>query len=751
MTHKNVTDAFDRLHPKVQRWIWKQKWFDLRDIQKETIPQLLDDEKDIIIAATTASGKTEAAFLPIVSKLLESNIKPGDGFGVMYVSPLRALINDQFQRLESLCEELNIPVFKWHGDVSASLKSQARKRPEGIILITPESLEAILMRQGLESARLFKSLSHIVVDELHAFMNVPRGKQLQSLLSRLEQMVGRSILRVGLSATLPDMYSAAFFLRPFNADNVAILQSKAEEQEIKLQLRAYIEPVKVLNLKEIKEQEDKANEVCGALGAVCEHLFKTLRQSRNLIFAGSRQRVEEISARLTDMCIQCHVPGEFLAHHGSLARAYREEAEKRMKDNRLPVSIVCTTTLELGIDIGNIESVAQIGSGHTVSGMRQRLGRSGRREDKAAVLRVYIMEQEFFADIHPIDSLRLDTVQAIAMIELMLQHWNEPLNTKKLHLSTLMHQILALICQYGGLTADNIWNYLIKKNIFQNINKPLFVKVLKRMGHPDVKLLEQVADGALLLGAEGERITSTFDFYAVFETPEECRVVCQGHEIGRLPMTLAYQKDSLLILGGKYWRIIDIDLVHHEIIVDKGRGGRPPAFSGQESPQADAVVAKMKNIYLDINVPIYLDATAIDLLHQARQSFVSHKLFERSIISHGNGFLLFPWLGSAKLMTLLLVLVAHKLKANINSIAIEVHDCDKQQLRQVLEKIVHEPVIDVEKLAMLMPEKAIDKFDHYLDSELQAMNFASAMLDSSTIQDKVCELLKDLCSSTGAH
>lgn len=163
MTHKNVTaDAFYRLHPKVQRWIWKQQWSALRDIQEKAIPKLLDSKEDIIIAATTASGKTEAAFLPIVSRYLENDIKRGDGFGVMYVSPLRALINDQFQRLENLCEELDIPVFKWHGDVSASLKSRARKHPEGIILITPESLEAILMRQGLESSRLFKSLSHIV-------------------------------------------------------------------------------------------------------------------------------------------------------------------------------------------------------------------------------------------------------------------------------------------------------------------------------------------------------------------------------------------------------------------------------------------------------------------------------------------------------------------------------------------------------------------------------------------------------------
>jgi len=729
--------AFDLLHPKVQRWIWRQGWEDLRDIQEIAIPALTAGEQDVIIAAATASGKTEAAFLPIVSRLAKAEMKPGDGFGAIYISPLRALINDQFGRLESLCEELEIPVFKWHGDVSASIKARAHKKPEGIVLITPESLEALLMRSGMDGTRLFRSLSHIVIDELHAFMDVPRGKQMQSLLHRVERMAGRRIPRVGLSATLSDMRLAANFLRPLQPEKVTILQSASSGQELKLQLRGYLNPAKAGG-----SEDDDAPNI--AFEAVCKHLFETLRGSRNLIFAGSRQRVEEVSAKLTDMCESSGVPGEFLAHHGSLARAYREDAESRMKDERLPASIVCTTTLELGIDIGNIESVAQIGPGHTVSGMRQRLGRSGRRAGQAAIFRAYVMEQDFTTDIHPADALRPDTVQAVAMIELMLKRWNESPNPKRYHMTALIHQILALICQYGGINAKQAWDHLIESGVFSNIDKPLFVEILKRMGDPEVRLLEQAPDGTLLLGAVGERITSTFDFYAVFETPEEYRVVFHGKEIGRLPMALPYQEGHLLIFGGRYWKVLEVDAARHEILVDKGKGGRPPKFGGDGGPQSDVVVAEMRRIYEDVAIPCYLDQQAIDLLHQARQSFTAYELQSRSIMSYGDGFILLPWLGSSGQLALQLALISNRLNATSQSITIEIPRCSKDDLQRGLKKIVEGAPVNPESLAMLLPEKAIDKFDRFLDAELQARNFAAARLDTSRLREVATVLLADL-------
>ena len=208
------SSSFDLLDEKVRRWIWKQGWGSLRDIQERSIPLLLAADKDLIISAATASGKTEAAFLPIVSWIASHGRREGAGFGAIYVSPLKALINDQFGRIEGLCEELEIPVTKWHGDVGAGVKARARSKPSGILLITPESLEAILVRRGPEAPRLFRHLAFAVVDEMHAFMDGPRGKQLQSVLHRIETASGHRVTRVGLSATLADESAPRHFLRP---------------------------------------------------------------------------------------------------------------------------------------------------------------------------------------------------------------------------------------------------------------------------------------------------------------------------------------------------------------------------------------------------------------------------------------------------------------------------------------------------------------------------------------------------------
>ena len=550
--------AFDLLHEKVRRWIWKQGWTELRDIQERSIPILLDGKRDLIIAAGTASGKTEAAFLPIVSRLAWDERTAGAGFQALYVSPLRALINDQFGRIETLCEEIELPVIKWHGDVSASVKERARRRPHGILLTTPESLEAILVRRGSEARRLFGALSYLVVDEMHAFMNAPRGRQLQSLLNRIEIAAGHRVARVALSATLADMRTSAAFLRPLDPDGVEILESQTGGQELRLQVHGYLEPAAKHGRGRRDDDEEAPEDP--ALNAIVRHLFDTLRGHRSLIFAGSRNRVELITANLCSLCEALGVPEEFFAHHGSLSRGHREEAERRLKEEDRPGSIVATTTLELGIDVGHIEAVAQIGPGHTVSGMRQRLGRSGRRAGQAAVMRVYTTEMAMDERIHPLDAMRPTTVQAIAMLNLMLRHWNEPPLLGRLHLSTLVQQILALIAQHGGLTAKQGWDRLVISGVFTGIDQALYMDILRRMVHPEVRLIEQSDDGTLLPGPEGERVINDRGFYAVFMTPEEFKVVTdRGRSLGALPVDNPVMPDQLIIFAGRRWKVLEVD------------------------------------------------------------------------------------------------------------------------------------------------------------------------------------------------
>ena len=314
--------GFHRLAEPVRRWIWHKGWSSLRDIQEQAITALLDGDRDVIITAATAGGKTEAAFLPLISFVLE-NAGAG-GFELVYVGPLRALINDQFERLEDLCERAELPVFPWHGDISQGVKTRARKNPRGVLLITPESLEALFVLRGLEIPSLFAGTHAIVIDELHALLDNERGVHLRSLLTRLELAVGRRIRRVGLSATLGQMTLAREYLRPEAPDSVVLLNSKSDGQELKVQLRGYREEGDPSRSQEEREDESSARR------AVAEHLFSRLRGSRNLIFAGSRQSVEWYADKLRVMSEDARLPAEFFPHHASLSREHRIDLEKRL-------------------------------------------------------------------------------------------------------------------------------------------------------------------------------------------------------------------------------------------------------------------------------------------------------------------------------------------------------------------------------------------------------------------------------------
>jgi ATP-dependent Lhr-like helicase len=718
-----ASQSFGLLHPKVQRWIWQQGWEELRDIQERSIPTLLTTERDLIIAAGTASGKTEAAFLPIASRIASAAPKPGSGFNALYISPLRALINDQFRRMEGLCEELEIPVVKWHGDVSESHKAKARRKPQGIVLITPESLEALLVRYGSECRRLFGAVQHAVVDELHAFLDVPRGRQLQSLLHRIEVVAGRRIARVGLSATLADIAQAARFLRPLDSEAVEILKSEYGGQQVMLQIRGYIDP----------DHTGDDSDVSAAQAAIVQHVYETLRGTRGLIFAGSRQNVERLTADLSDLSEKSAVPNEFFAHHGSLSREHREEAEARMRDETRPASIVCTTTLELGIDIGHIDAIAQYGAGHSVASMRQRLGRSGRRAGKPAVMRIYVRETAFAPNIHPLDALRPDLVQAVAMVNLMQRHWLEPAQEGALHLSTLMHQLMALITQFGGLRASQAYQMLVKSGVFPNIDTDLFADVLRHMGKPDVGLIEQAADGTLLLGRVGEMIAENYRFFAVFHVPEEYSVVHGSKHLGSLPLEYPHRIGDLIIFAGRRWRVEAIDDQRHEISVIPAKGGRPPRFGGAGLGPSAGIVEEMRRVYQDFKIPPFIDRGAQQLLTEARQSFAKYGLVGSDILEHGAEILLFPWAGGPAQLALTLCLRDFGLMAEPNGFAIVIDDAGRGDVVKALQGIAANPAPDPAYLAASFSSKTIDKYDMYLSEELQAANFASRALETEAV------------------
>jgi ATP-dependent helicase Lhr and Lhr-like helicase len=717
-----TSDTFNLLHPAVQRWVYEQGWTELRDAQEKAAVPILEGTLDVIIAAATASGKTEAAFLPICSRLLSPE---NSRACVLYVSPLKALINDQSDRMERLCETLEIEVHPWHGDISQGRKREFLKQPKGILLITPESLEAIFVNRGPSVADLFSKLLFVIVDELHSFIGTERGQQLQSLLWRVENAIGRRVPRIALSATLGDMTIAAGFLRPHDGDKVQIVESSATGQELKLLVRGY----RLTAFADHKSGEDATDEESaeeeendGSVRAVAADLLKTLRGSKNLVFANSRSSVEKYADLLSRMCETECLPNEFWAHHGNLSKEIREDVEAALKDSVRPATAICTSTLELGIDVGTVKSIAQIGTPNSVASLRQRLGRSGRRGEPA-VLRTYIRESEIDSRSSIGDQLRVELVQTIAMVNLLLARWCEPSATGRLHLSTLVQQLLSLIAQYGGLTPKRAWAIL--SEVF-GADQSMFVQMLRSLGAR--RIIRQEPDGALLLDQAGERIVNHYSFYAAFATILEYRIITAGKTLGTLPIDRPLQENSALIFAGRRWRVVAVDEPRKVIEVRPAPGGRVPAFSGERGDVHDKIRREMRAVYVGTAMPPYLDATARDLLAEARTHFCQYGLEYRSIVPTGAETVVFTWMGDRANDTLAVWLKYIGQIAQNEGATVRVFAAEADTMA-ALRRIASDPSPDPIALAAPVKNKIFEKYDSLLDEPLMNAEYASRKLD----------------------
>ena len=714
----NPSSAFDLLAEPVRRWIWDQGWTELRDIQERAITTLLDGDRDLVIAAPTAGGKTEAAFLPLISSVLTTPEQ--GGFDLVYVAPLRALINDQLGRMEDLCAQAELPIYPWHGDISQGVKSRARKNPRGVLMITPESLEALFVLRGLEIPTLFAGARAIIIDELHALLDNERGIHLRSLLTRLELAVGRRIRRVGLSATLADMDTVKEYLRPGDPDAVDLLESEVDGGELKVQVRGYVAGA---------EGDGEASKK-----AVAKHLFERLRGTPNLVFAGSRGDVEWYADALREMSEKAKVPVDFLPHHASLSREHRLDVEGRLKSSRTATAI-CTSTLELGIDIGGIDCVAQIGPPFSVSSLRQRLGRSGRR-GQPKVLRMYSIERGTDAASHPMDRLHLGLVRSVAMVELLGDRWCEPPAPQALHLSTLTHQVLSVIAQHAGASAPRLYDTLCRQGPFRKVSAEQFTRLLRQMGSAEIALIEQAPDGNLLLGPLGEKLVEHYSFYAVFQTSEDYRVLLGSKQIGVLPADRVFVPDMTIILSGRRWRIIAVHSREKVIEVTQDRAGTPPPFGGSGGLVHDGVVRKMKAVLYGKGMPAYLDATGAQLLEDARSEFRRLGFDRRSICHTGDsGRLVATWAGTIKTSTLSLKLKSMGFKTVDHDGFLEVEDQSSgQPLVAALETLAEQTPDDVagESLAGLESVMS-EKFHRYLSPDLLFEDATSSLVDLQAI------------------
>jgi ATP-dependent Lhr-like helicase len=629
MKNDASSNSFELLDPRIQRWIWEHEWTELRSIQEGAIPPILSHEKDVILSSGTASGKTEAAFFPILTHMLQ---RP-DSIGLtVYISPLIALINDQFNRLEDMCEEPEIPVYAWHGGISASKKRKFISNPKGVLLITPESLQAFFCNHGGMTEIVFSETQYIVIDEMHSFIGTERGKQLQTLMHLLECAAKRKIPRIGLSATLGDMGLASEYLR--KGCDVEII-NPGTPMHLQILLKGFVQ---TQNDDKNDENEDETATV-----KIAKYLFPILIQSNNLVFPNSRAKVEYYTKLFSELCEVNKCTNGFFAHHGNLAHGIREEAELTIKQSNHPTTIVCTNTLELGIDIGSVESIVQIGSPPSVSSLRQRLGRSGRKKGKSSILRAFTIESELNNTSTLVSELRERTVQFCAIINLILNSWNEPPKARTLNLSTLVQQILSLIYQHGGVTASRAYNLLCSTGPFDSVSKNDFIELLQSL-HAN-ELITQDNTGLLFHGKRGEKLVNHYSFYAAFESEKEFRIVADTKTLGTLPVNSMVSVNDYIIFAGKAWIVKDIYMKSRVIYVSPQAVGEPPAFFSPGGRLHSEIRREMRRIYESSERVPYADATAMRLIEEGRSAYIANKLDTEDIVQSGAAVFLFSWLG----------------------------------------------------------------------------------------------------------
>lgn len=724
------SSAFESYDERIQRFIWLKQWPALREVQERAAAPVLAADCDVVIAAATAGGKTEAVMFPALTRILA---QPASGLRLLVISPLKALINDQFERLEEMCGSLELPVHRWHGDVAGDRKRRVLDGEGGVLLITPESLEAMLILNGPKAAKLFGDLEYLLVDELHAFIGTERGKQLQSLMHRTELAARRRLPRLALSATLGDMAMAAEFLRPGHGDGVTIVESSANPHAVALQIRAYLESDPMLDDQQIKAMARDGHEAAleqileGHTVEIGDDLWRLLRGGRHLAFCNARRRVEEYCDLLRERADQLRVPNEFWPHHGSLSKQLREDAEAALKDQTRPATIVATSTLELGIDVGAVETIAQIEAPYSVASTRQRLGRSGRAEDAASMLRIFVAENEITPDTPPQDTLRGDLVQSIAVVNLLIEGFNEPPDPEALHLSTLVQQTLSLIAQHGGVTAADAWQSLCRAGAFAAVGQQLYASFLRSLGNND--LIVQTHDGLLVLGLTGERLINHYEFYAAFAAAQEYRLVTGATTLGTVPADVPLIEETHLIFGGRRWVILEVDTERKVVEVAPSPGGRAPSFGGGRPWVHDRVRAKMRAVYLGTDVPAFLNAAGRELLDESRIWFHRHGLDTRTALRHGDQVLLFPWVGDRSLTTLMLQLVSEGAEVADEGPAIAVSGTTTDARRR-LEAIWVGGALDAAELASRLENLEVEKHHRWLDRDLLIEDYASARLDT---------------------
>lgn len=688
-----MATTFELLNEDVRKAIWEMGWERFRPIQDEAIRVVTGSENDLIISAPTASGKTEAAFLPLISRHSEALHK---GLAILYISPLKALINDQFGRISRLCKEMDIPITRWHGDAEWSRKQRLLKKPRGILLITPESLEALLIRREVEARALLGGVKALVIDEIHYFLEGERGSQLYSLLKRVEKLTEKEHLRrIALSATLGEGGSVKEWLSSTPAE-VKLVEDKNDSTKDTMG-----NIISVITTEESPERFEK-------------ELYRLTSTGKSLIFSNKKSSLENYCDRMKKYMEKRRLPDIYRIHHGSLGKESREETERELKESP-NLSVFCTSTLELGIDIGDIDLVILLAPPWRVSSFIQRIGRSGRQAGKPIRFAfLYEHRKENMSN-----SLQVALVKSIALVELYLEGYCEPYSFNRQSYSCLIHQLLAYLAQRGGVKADELYQVIVKDSFRESLTIEEYINILKHL--KELEYIEQFANGEIVPAAKGERLVESYKFYAVFKTPENWQVLCNGELIGEIPFLIYYREGDQMVLGGKRWEIKRIEKEQKRVLVSPSRGKKDIIYEGLPTPTSRKIHHKMREIYEEKRVPLYLDETTESLLRGAYSYY--EELCKREDI-------LFHFEGGRIANTIGMLIKGAGIESDDFEIGLELKKTDKRGLFSILDHINLTPA-EFERAAadICTEDKLINKYDELLPLEFLDRSYLQTLCD----------------------
>ena len=757
--------AFEKYSPFIRDYIYSRNWDSLREVQIGAADVLFGTENNLLLTSSTASGKTEAAFFPIISRLYDD---PPQTFGALYIAPLKSLINDQFSRLDELLDMSGIPVFHWHGDVAMSHKNKALRDPKGILQITPESLESMLMNRNNDIVRLFGDLRYVVLDEIHTLTGTDRGNQIICQLCRISRLIGRDPVRVGLSATIGDTDIAAKWLGAGSERGVSVVGMKETRTSWRLGMEHfYIQ-------SDSPDQSESGNKYLTAVGEATpgeneparpeasdnsvgyipldpgfEYIYDCTADKKCLVFSNSREETEYLTATLRQIADRRGDPDVFLIHHGNLSASLREEAEMKLKDDGLRTVTCATVTLELGIDIGRLERIVQLDAPTTVSSLLQRLGRSGRRGTPPEMMMVFREENPLPNTPLP-QLMPWGLLRAIAIVQLYLEErFIEPPNVKKLPFSLLFQQTLSTLAASGELTAKRLAEKVLSLPPFVGVTKEEYRTLLLSMIKND--FIEMTEEKGLIVGLKGERLINSFKFYAVFKDSEDYTVRAGSDEIGTI--TTPPPVGDRFALAGRVWEVEELDVARKLIYVKEVKGKMEISWPGDYGEIHTRILERMKQVLEEDTVYPYLKKNARKRLDVARRVARNTGMLKKSIVHLGGyTWCLFPWLGTRSFRTLRKFIAKNGAKFRISGMEYEgccymtfkMERGDGRELISYLSKKASTEGID--KSALVAPSECpvFEKYDDFIPSELLRDAYMADRLRTDEAVKRLAEIAWEL-------